>query len=68
MSSSSIVSISIIIDGIIEEIPGGAHRFAEQQYSIVKKIIVNELEELGKLLVEKLVNKRNEKFLNITSN
>ena len=57
-----------IIDGIIEEIPGGAHRFAEQQYVIVKKTIVNELEELGKLLVEKLVDKRNEKFLNITSN
>ena len=57
-----------IIDEIVKEIPGGAHRFADQQYAIVKETIVAKLEELAKWSLEKLVNERNEKFLNITSN
>ena len=56
-----------IVDKIVKEIPGGAHRFADQQYIIVKETIIAELEELAKWSVEKLVNERNEKFLNITS-
>ena len=56
-----------IIDGIVKEIPGGAHRFADQQYAIVKETIVAKLTELAKWSIVKLVNERNEKFLNITS-
>jgi len=57
-----------IIDEIVKEIPGGAHRFADQQYVIVKNAIVAKLAELAKWPLEKLVNTRNEKFLNITNN
>ena len=32
-----------IIDGIIEEMPGGAHRFSEDQFLLVKKIIIENL-------------------------
>jgi len=57
-----------IIDGIIEEMPGGAHRYPKEQFVTVKKIIIENLEELVKLPVEKIVADRNEKFLNITLN
>ena len=57
-----------IIDGIVEEMPGGAHRYPKEQFVIVKKTIIQNLEELIKLPVEKIVADRNEKFLNITLN
>ena len=57
-----------IIDEIIDETPGGAHRFPNEQFIIVKNIIVNKLEELINWPIEKLVYERNQKFLNITSN
>ncbi len=57
-----------IIDGIIEEMPGGAHRYPQEQFVIVKKTIIENLAELRKLPFEKIVADRNEKFLNITFN
>ena len=57
-----------IIDGIVKEMPGGAHRYPKEQFVTVKKIIIENLEELVKLPVEKIVADRNEKFLNITLN
>ncbi len=57
-----------IIDGIIEEIPGGAHRFSEDQFLLVKKIIIEKMNELSKYSRENLVKERNKKFLEITSN
>ena len=57
-----------IIDGIVKEMPGGAHRYPKEQFVIVKKTIIENLEELIKLPVEKIVDDRNEKFLNITLN
>ena len=57
-----------IIDGIVEEMPGGAHRYPKEQFVAVKKTIIENLEELIKLPVEKIVADRNEKFLNITLN
>ena len=57
-----------IIDGIVKEMPGGAHRYPKEQFVTVKKTIIKNLEELIKLPVEKIVADRNEKFLNITLN
>ena len=57
-----------IIDGIVEEMPGGAHRYPKEQFLLVKKTIIANLEELIKIPVEKMVAERNEKFLNITLN
>ncbi len=57
-----------IIDEIVKEMPGGAHRYPNEQFLLVKKTIITNLEELVKLPVEKIVAKRNEKFLNITNN
>ena len=37
-----------IIDKIISEVPGGAHRFADQQFKIVKNNIIVKLDELRK--------------------
>ena len=57
-----------VIDGIIEEMIGGAHRYPKEQFVTVKKTIIENLEELMKLPFEKIVANRNEKFLNITLN
>jgi len=57
-----------IVDEIISEVAGGAHRFANQQFEIVKKIIHKNLEALKYTSLNDLIIKRNEKFLNITSN
>ena len=57
-----------IIDEIIEEIPGGAHRHKEAQIKLVKKRIQQNLQILKEKSLEILVKDRNEKFLNITSN
>ena len=57
-----------IIDEIIKEMPGGAHRHPNEQFLLVKKTIIANLKELIKLPVEKIVAKRNEKFINITLN
>ena len=57
-----------IIDGIVKEVPGGAHRYPKEQFVTVKKTIIENLSELIKLPVEKIVSDRNEKFLNITLN
>ena len=57
-----------IIDSIVDEIPGGAHRFPEEQAEILKKNLLNNLNDL-KLTSGKVRKEiRNKKFLNITSN
>ena len=57
-----------IIDSIVDEIPGGAHRFPEEQAEILKKNLLNNLDDLQ--LTSGKVRKeiRNKKFLNMTSN
>tara|TARA_Y100000590_G_C15635886_1_gene982984 strand:+ start:487 stop:1434 length:948 start_codon:yes stop_codon:yes gene_type:complete len=57
-----------IIDEIITETPGGAHRFSNEQFLITKKIIKEKLIELVKISHQNLILERNNKFLNITSN
>ena len=57
-----------IIDSIIEEIPGGAHRFPKQQAEILKKNLLNNLDDLNLIPGKERKEIRNKKFLNITSN
>ena len=57
-----------IIDEIISELPGGAHRFPLEQASVIKKALVSNLESLRIIETEILIKNRNKKYLNITSN
>tara|TARA_B100000965_G_scaffold312570_1_gene272384 strand:- start:311 stop:934 length:624 start_codon:yes stop_codon:yes gene_type:complete len=57
-----------IIDSIVKEVPGGAHRFPQEQAKILKKELIDNLEELKIKNPEIRKKVRNEKFLNITSN
>ena len=56
-----------IIDDIVPEIPGGAHRFPNLQANIVKDLINKNLIELDKIKISDLIDKRRQKYLNITS-
>jgi len=55
-----------IIDEVIEEIPGGAHRFLKEQINFVKESILKNYESLKKISMDDLLLNRNQKFLNIT--
>ena len=57
-----------IIDEIVSELPGGAHRFPLEQASVIKKTLVSNLESLRIIKTEVLIKNRNKKYLNITSN
>jgi len=56
-----------IVDRIVEEPHGGAHRDHEKAAAILKKILLDELKELKKLKPDKLVKARIEKFSNMGS-
>ena len=56
-----------LIDGIIKEVPGGAHRFPSYQLEVVKEAILKYSSELLEIAADNLIAIRNEKFLNITS-
>jgi acetyl-CoA carboxylase carboxyl transferase subunit alpha len=51
-----------IIDVIVPEPPGGAHRNHEKMASILKEILLDELKSLTKLKPDKLVERRIDKF------
>ena len=51
-----------VIDVIVPEPLGGAHRNHAQMADILKEILIDELEQLLKLKPEKLVERRIEKF------
>jgi acetyl-CoA carboxylase carboxyl transferase subunit alpha len=57
-----------IIDEIINETAGGAHRFINEQIEIVKNSILKNYDALKSIPLEQLVFERNEKYLNITIN
>ena len=57
-----------IIDSIIEEVPGGAHRFPKEQAVILKKNLINNLDNLILVSGKERKKVRNKKFLNMTSN
>ncbi len=56
-----------IIDEIITEPFGGAHRHPLQQAEILKEKIISYVIDLKKISIEELVQNRKEKYLNITS-
>jgi len=55
-----------IIDSIVEEVPGGAHRLPEEQAMILKQSLINNLQSLKLIPDSDRKKNRNEKFLNIT--
>ena len=57
-----------IIDSIVDEIPGGAHRFPEEQAEILKKNLLSNLDDLRLTSGKERKEIRNKKFLNMTSN
>jgi len=56
-----------IVDSIIPEFSGGAHRNASSQAELVKKYIFNNIEDLKKIPTKNLIENRKNKYLNITS-
>ena len=56
-----------IIDDIVPEPPGGAHRHPIKQAKILKEKIITLIKELKKISINELVKIRKEKYLNITS-
>lgn len=56
-----------IIDDIVPELPGGAHRNPISQAEIVKKYIFECIEDLKKIPLQDLIKKRKNKYINITS-
>ena len=54
-----------IIDGIVEEPLGGAHKKPEQAFNSVKEIILKELAVLNELPLSELLQNRIEKFSNM---
>lgn len=57
-----------IVDEVINEKVGGAHRYATHQFKIVKETILSNLNLLKKIPLQELIISRNEKYLNITTN
>tara|TARA_Y100001970_G_scaffold269704_1_gene362602 strand:- start:2555 stop:3493 length:939 start_codon:yes stop_codon:yes gene_type:complete len=56
-----------IIDTIIDEIPGGAHRFPREQALIIKNTLTKNIESLNLISNKERKILRNEKYINITS-
>ena len=59
--------LNCIIDTIIEEVPGGAHRNPDEQAQILKKELISNLKILSSISNETLKDNRSKKYLNITS-
>jgi acetyl-CoA carboxylase carboxyl transferase subunit alpha len=57
-----------IIDSIVDEIPGGAHRFPEEQAEILRKNLLSNLDDLKLNSGKERKEIRNKKYLNMTSN
>ena len=54
-----------VIDEIIEETIGGAHKNPNLMFKILKTAISNELKNLKNFEIDKLIEQRHEKFLNM---
>lgn len=54
-----------IIDAVIREVYGGAHRDSEAQAMYMKDVLINSLRELSKLSAEELIDNRYNKFKHI---
>mgnify|MGYP001177640954 FL=1 len=56
-----------VIDEIVKEPPGGAHRNHKHMASILRRVLRRHLEELGQKTPEELIKDRHEKFQNMGS-
>ncbi len=56
-----------IVDEIITEVPGGAHRHPNEQANKIKYSIIENLNKLEELPIQSLIKNRKDKYLNITS-
>ncbi len=56
-----------IIDTIVPELPGGAHRNSKSQANLLKNTLLKIIKELKLLELSELVSQRKKKYLNITS-
>ena len=64
LDADNLVKLNII-DSIVKEPMGGAHRNHEETYANVKEYFLNELNELSKYSIEDLTAKRYNKFIEI---
>jgi len=55
-----------IIDEVVQEMHGGAHRYPSEQFKLIKSIILDNLNTLKETSANKLLENRNIKYLNIT--
>ncbi len=56
-----------IVDQVIPELPGGAHRNPKVQADVLKSKLIENIFFLKKIPINKLVKDRKDKYLNITS-
>ncbi len=56
-----------IVDQVIPELPGGAHRNPKVQAEVLKSKLIENIFFLKKIPINKLVKDRKDKYLNITS-
>ncbi len=61
LTSASLLDLGVI-DEIIPEPPGGAHRFPQQTADTMRSVVLKHLKELGALTTVKLCARRFEKF------
>src|SRR5690606_10467817 len=54
-----------IIDGIIPEVKGGAHKNIEEQAKLIDIVLEKSLNELSQLTKEELIDQRYEKYAKI---
>lgn len=64
LTSTDMKSLKIV-DEIIKEPLGGAHRYREETYENVKKSILKNIESLSAIEKDKLIEKRQNKFCNM---
>lgn len=64
LTASDLLSMKII-DGILEEPLGGAHRDVDKMAAVLKKTILSTLKELQKSSQEELIRTRHEKYAKI---
>jgi acetyl-CoA carboxylase carboxyl transferase subunit alpha len=64
LTAEELVSFGLI-DGIIEEPPGGAHRYPEKTISNVKEKIVSALQEMDRVSLEELLKMRYHRYRSI---
>ena len=66
LTSDDLIKLKVI-DEIVKEPPGGAHRNHKKMASILRRVLRRHLKELGELKPDELINHRYEKFQNMGS-